>query len=102
MEYIVNSDSVQAVNEDGHMLAEVTFPEVADGIVEINRTFVDESLRGQGVAGKLLEETAAAIEHNGRLARPTCTYAIHWFDKHPERHDLLAPDADPGSEQDAS
>ena len=39
-----------AADEQGRLLAEVTFPFVKDGVVEINRTFVDGSLHvGQTV-----------------------------------------------------
>ena len=38
---------------DGQLIAEITFPE-EDGVAVIDHTFVDGSLRGQGVAGQLV------------------------------------------------
>ena len=75
--------------ERGETLAEVTFPPVEPGVVNIDHTFVDASLRGQGVAGKLLAKTAAALRETGHKAMLTCGYAVGWFEKHPEQADLL-------------
>ena len=88
--FIVEEHAVRLENAEGKTVAEVTFPEVAPGVVDINHTFVDTSLRGQGMAGPLLEHAAEAIARNGWKARPTCSYAVAWFDKHPERQGLLA------------
>lgn len=89
MEWAVERDAVRCLNEQGEVVAEVTFPEVEPGIVEINHTFVDESLRGQGIAGQLLSRAVASIAASGYRARPTCSYAVRWFEKHPEHADLL-------------
>lgn len=83
-------DAVRICGTDGAVLAEVTFPEVERGVVEINHTFVDESLRGQGVAGELLARAASVISASGMLARPTCSYAETWFERHPDRAAILA------------
>ena len=84
MDWIMERDRVQVLDEAWNVLAEVTFPVVEPGIVEINHTFVDESLRGQGVAGELLGRAVASIAASGFYARPTCSYAVSWFEKHPE------------------
>ena len=74
--------------KDGELIAEITFPE-EDGVAVIDHTFVDDSLRGQGVAGQLLRAVADTLRKEGRKAKPTCSYAIHWFEMHPEEQDLL-------------
>ena len=90
MELLHEKNRVFCKDECGTVTAEVTFPEGMDGTVIINHTFVDESLRGQGVAGRLLTEAAAQLRQEGRKARPTCSYAVGWFEKHPEYADILA------------
>ena len=55
MEYITEKNRIYSKDSDGSIIAEVTFPEVECGIYNINHTFVDTSLRGKGVAGKLVE-----------------------------------------------
>ena len=77
-----------AVDEAGKLLAEVTFPE-QKGVAVINHTFVDASLRGQGTGGQLLQAAADTLRREGRKAKPTCSYAVHWFETHPEEQDLL-------------
>lgn len=79
------------VYTDGQQeLACITYPEVAPGVVDINHTFVDGSLRGQGVAGQLMERCVAQLRAAGLKTRTSCTYAANWFAKHPDQADLLA------------
>ena len=84
MEFQKSEGRIFAQDENGKLLAEITFPTVAEGVADIDHTFVDESLRGQGVAGKLVR---AAVD---QLAKTSCWYAAQWFEKHPEEKDLLA------------
>lgn len=76
---------------EGETIAKVTFPTVTEGVVEIDHTFVDDSLRGQGVAGKLMEAVSCQLREDGRKAHLTCPFAQKWFESHPEHSDLLAP-----------
>ena len=76
--------------EEGRVIAEVTFPD-RDGAADIDHTFVDDTLRGQGVAGQLLQAAADQIRAEGKRARATCSYAEIWFERHPEEADLLCP-----------
>lgn len=88
MKFSQQPGHIFARDENGKLLAEVTFPE-REGVAVINHTFVDDSLRGQGVAGQLLQAAADTLCREGRKARPTCSYAVHWFATHPEEQDLL-------------
>lgn len=88
MEFSREPGRIFALDKTGKLLAEVTFPE-REGVVVINHTFVDASLRGQGVAGQLLRAVADTLRREGRKAHPTCSYAVRWFEDHPEEQDLL-------------
>ena len=88
MEFLEEKVRIYAVDADGKLLAEVTFPDDGNTAV-IDHTFVDESLRGQGTASKLLRQAVDAIRRQGKKARPVCSYASAWFEKHPEEKDLL-------------
>ena len=48
------------------MKGEVTFPSIDQDTVDINHTFVDPSLRGMGMAGKLMEAAAGEIRRQER------------------------------------
>lgn len=73
------------VQDGGITLAEITFPEILPGICDINHTFVGESLRGQGVAGRLMEMAVGDIVGNGKKAKASCSYAQKWLSQHPEQ-----------------
>lgn len=76
--------------EAGKTVAEVTFPPVSKDVVEIDHTFVDDSLRGQGIAGKLLLAVAQELRKAGRKEYPACPYAKQWFSRHPEFADVYS------------
>lgn len=84
MEFIYNENQVTLTNEDEQVFAEVTFLDVDEDTVNINHIFVDASLRGQGIAGKLLEATAKYLREQDKNVILSCSYAIKWFEKHPE------------------
>ncbi|MDR2610846.1 MAG: N-acetyltransferase [Clostridiales Family XIII bacterium] len=89
MEFKKDSNWIYGTDESGNIIAEVTFPNTEDGAVVINHTFVDPSLRGQGVAAQLIEAAYDTIKAGGKKAYATCPYAIKWFDEHPEKRDIL-------------
>lgn len=75
--------------QNDRILADVTFPSCGDGLVDINHTFVDESLRGQGIAAQLMERCACELRLSGRKASLTCSFAIKWFGSHEEYADVV-------------
>lgn len=99
MNFTYDKNRIWLANETGEAIAFVDFPEFEPGKVEVTHTVVDPSLRGQGVAGKLMEALAGQLAEDGRKAELTCSYAIRWFTKHPEHRDLLI---DPEAEKAAS
>ena len=89
MEFQYEDNRIFLPDGTGGVLAEITFPAGADGVCVIDHTFVDGSLRGQGLAGRLMEAAVAALRQSGRQARTACSYAALWRDKHPEAADVL-------------
>ena len=69
-------------DENGRVVAEITFPETSPGIFVINHTFVDKSLRGQGIASKLVQAAVDEIKKRGGQVQATCSYAKKWLEKH--------------------
>ncbi len=74
---------------DGKMIAEITFPQVSDTVVDLDHTFVDSSLRGQGIADALVREAISDIKAKGMKSKATCPYVVSWFEKNPEFTDIL-------------
>lgn len=83
MDYITDKERIYALDSNGKVVAEVTFP-TKDGISTIDHTFVDNSLRGQGIAGKLVRLAVDNIISDGNRIAATCPYAVAWFKRHPE------------------
>lgn len=82
-------------DENGKRIAVLEYPEVKPGIVNLTHTEVDPSMSGQGIAGKITEHVANLLREDGRKAELSCSYAIKWFQKHPEYADVLAdPEAE--------
>jgi len=90
MDFKYESDRIYLENEEGKTVAEVTFPQISNEEVNINHTFVDSSLRGQGMAGKLMTALATDLKKNNKKAKATCSYAVEWFEKHPEHNDIYS------------
>ena len=88
MEFQHERERIFALDEQGKLVAEVTFP-VSEGVADIDHTFVDQSLRGQGVAGQLLDAAVRQIRMEGLRAKATCSYTAKWFKEHPDQSDLL-------------
>ncbi|MDF2538167.1 MAG: N-acetyltransferase [Herbinix sp.] len=90
MNFIHDVNKIYLENDEKHMIAVVTFPKVSENVVNIDHTYVDSSLRGQGIAGKLMEEAVTQLRENNLKAKLSCSYAVKWFEEHPENRDLLA------------
>ena len=84
MDFIYEKNRIMLPGDNGAILAAVSFPDVDTDTVNIDHTFVDDSLRGQGVAGKLMEAAAKQLRETDKKAVLTCSYAVKWFEKHPE------------------
>ncbi len=89
MNFIHEENRIYLNDETGHMVAVVTFPKVKEGVVNIEHTFVDNSLRGQGVAAKLMEEAVSHLREHNMKAILSCSYAVKWFGDHPECADVV-------------
>jgi len=84
-------DRTFAESEDGELLAVATLADLGDNTVNIDHTYVNPILRGQGVAGQMMNEVAERLRREGRKAQATCSYADAWLRKHADTHaDILA------------
>ena len=80
MEFIIENSKIFSLDNDKKVVAEITFYESENGVFTIDHTFVDESLRGQGIAGKLVEMAVEEIEKRGGNVEATCSYAKKWLE----------------------
>ena len=86
---------IYGVDENNGLLAETTFNHRKNGEVDIDHTYVDPSLRGQGVAGSMMEVVAKYLRENRLKATASCSYANSWLKKHRyEYADIISEDFD--------
>ncbi|NLJ58253.1 MAG: N-acetyltransferase [Tissierellia bacterium] len=88
MDFKYEKDRIYLENENGECTAQVTFPKINKNEVNINHTYVNPSLRGQGIADKLVRELALHLRKNNKKAISTCSYALDWFERNPEFNDV--------------
>lgn len=84
MNWRFENGRIYSVDNNNELLAETTFVSIGNREVDIDHTYVSPSLRGQGVAGKMLEVVAEHLREKGLKARATCPYANAWLRKHTE------------------
>ena len=81
MNFIKEENRIYCLDDNQKKIAQITFEEIEKGIFNINHTFVDESLRGQGIASKLVQEAIKEIENRNGSVQATCSYAKKWLEK---------------------
>ena len=79
MQFIKEENRIYATNIDNETVAEVTFYEIENGVYNIDHTFVDDSLRGQGIGSKLVQEAVNTIKEKGAQIQATCPFASKWL-----------------------
>lgn len=95
MKWQYEKGRIYSVDEKNELVAEATFVFTEDAEVDINHTYVSPALRGQGVAGKMMEVVAENLKENKLTAKATCPYANAWLKKHRESHaDIISKNID--------
>lgn len=66
--------------------------EVEGNVMKLLKTYTPPEYRGKGIAAKLTQYAIELAKKNGWVMEPVCSYAIHYFIKHPELRELLKPE----------
>ncbi|MFP4178205.1 MAG: GNAT family N-acetyltransferase [Acholeplasmataceae bacterium] len=90
MDFLYENNRIYVQDDQGKTIVEATFPTIEDGVVNIDHTFVDPSLRGQGIASKLMHEVYRYVKEKGYEVVYTCPYATVWFKRNPDKTDIIA------------
>lgn len=78
------------IEHEGQRLAELRWTRSPDDIVSLDHTWVHDSLRGQGIARRLLDAAVAWARNEVCRVVPRCPYARAQFERDPSIHDVLA------------
>ena len=89
MEFIKGENRFYQEDEDGDVIAEITYKPLDENTVDADHTFVDPSLRGQGVAEQLVDRLVEQMETEGKKIQPTCPYVVNLFKRKEEKYENI-------------
>jgi predicted GNAT family acetyltransferase len=75
--------------KEGKVLAEIIWTQLGD-IMVVEHTFVDSSLRGQGIAKQLLNKAAEYARENEYKIEAVCSYVVKVFETSHDYDDIKA------------
>ena len=73
--YITEENRIYLQDENWNILAEIDFEKIDGKTYNIFRTFVDDSVRWQGMGGELVERAVAYLTSKWYKVSATCSYA---------------------------
>ena len=73
--YITEENRIYLQDENWSILAEIDFEKMDEKTYNISRTFVDDSLRGQGIGSELVEKAITYLTWKWYKVSATCSYA---------------------------
>ena len=73
--YIVEENKIYLPDENWNILAEINFEKVGETSYNISHTFVDDSLRWQGIGSELVEKAMNHLTSKWYKVSATCSYA---------------------------
>jgi uncharacterized protein len=74
------------LEENGERLAEMVIS-VTDNNLTVFHTEVSDKLKGQGIAGKMLEKMVDYARSHKLKVIPLCAYVSAQFKRHPEKYE---------------
>jgi predicted GNAT family acetyltransferase len=86
-----NSDDQEfTTTRDGYE-AELAYARPGEGLIDFTHTFVDEGLRGQGVADELARTALAFAREHHLKVKTSCTFMAGFVKRHHDEYaDILA------------
>lgn len=78
-----------ALDRGGRRVAEMTYRRLGESRILVDHTFVDPSLRGQGVARQLLDAAVDWARRNGTKISATCSYVVVQFARDATLRDVV-------------
>jgi hypothetical protein len=78
------------IEENGQLLAEMTYSKAGDSLIIIDHTEVSDALRGKGAGKQLVDAAVAFARQNNIKILPLCPFAKSVFDKTPAFADVLS------------
>lgn len=74
-DFIIEENRIYLPDKDWNILAEIAFEKINDNTYDIYHTFVDESMRWQGIADELLQKAIKHITKQWFSITASCPFA---------------------------
>lgn len=88
MEFLQDTNRFYLEDDNGGTIAEITFTTPHNGLIIIDHTGVNDSLRGQGVAQALVKAVVDKARAENLKIMPLCPFAKREFQKQTEYADV--------------
>lgn len=85
MNFKFEKNEIFAEDDNGTLMAKAEICAAGDGMIDITHVYSNPELRGQGVAGRLMEVVVEYLRKNGLKAVASCSYANSWLQKNMDR-----------------
>ncbi|MBP1043988.1 N-acetyltransferase [Vagococcus sp. BWB3-3] len=89
MEMIEETTRFYQTDEEGKLIAEITFSIAGDHTYIIDHTFVDDQYRGKGLAQQLVKLVVEKARAQDKKIIPLCPFAKAEIERTPAYHDVL-------------
>lgn len=89
MKFIKETNEIYVLNDENKKIVRATFPFIEENVINVDHTFVDPSLRGQGIASILMHEVYNYAKIKGYTVVASCPYAVAWFKKNKDKQDIV-------------
>lgn len=90
MEFKKAGNRFYQTNDEGLTIAEVTYIPLGEDKIDIDHTFVDPSLRGQGIAEQLVDAVVMEMEKEEKKITASCPYVEKLFERKPDKYGHIA------------
>jgi len=83
------------IRADGELVGFVQY-DLRDGVIAFLHAETGFRFRGQGVAGRLVQDSLDSARDRHLAVLPYCSFVRSWIIEHPEYADLVPDDKRPG------
>jgi len=90
MTEILQGDHKFYIGDEAQPIAEITFKDKDANTIIADHTYVSESLRGEGIAGKLFAELIKYAEAENKKIVPLCSYVKAKMERSAEYEHLIS------------
>ncbi len=89
MEILKGNNKFYIGETEENIIAEITYKYHSEDVIIIDHTYVDPSLRGQNIAGRLLASIVKMAREENLKVIPVCSYAVVKLTRNNQYEDIL-------------